>query len=164
MAVTTTMVITTILAGVVSRTRLGWSLPAAAAVTAGFLVFDLAFFGANLVKIVHGGWFPIVIAAIAFTLMTTWRRGRELLEIRLRGPLVSIEEFRKEAAASQHVSVPGTAVYLSIIPELIPGALRHNFDHNRVLHDCIVLLTVVIPPLTGEFQRLLVQLSIAQTD
>ena len=143
MAVTTTMVITTILAGVVSRTRLGWSLPAAAAVTAGFLVFDLAFFGANLAKIAHGGWFPLAVAVVAFTLMTTWRRGRELLTERLRGPLVTVEEFRKEAEASPHVSVPGTAVYLSIIPELIPGALRHNFDHNRVLHECIVLLTIV---------------------
>jgi KUP system potassium uptake protein len=143
MAVTATMVITTILAGVVSRTRLGWSLPVAAAVTAGFLVFDLAFFGANLVKIVHGGWFPLAVAAVAFTIMTTWQRGRELLKVRLRGPLVTVEEFRKEAAASQHVSVPGTAVYLSIIPELIPGALRHNFDHNRVLHECVVLLTIV---------------------
>src|SRR6185369_18027269 len=81
--------------------------------------------------------------AVAFTIMTTWRRGRELLNVRLRGPLVSVEEFRKEAAASEHVTVRGTAVYLSIIPELIPGALRHNFDHNRVLHDCIVLLTIV---------------------
>jgi KUP system potassium uptake protein len=143
MAVTTTMVITTVLAGVVSRTRFGWSLLAAAAVTAGFLVFDLAFFGANLAKIAHGGWFPLAVAAVAFTVMTTWRRGRELLNVRLRGPLVTVEEFRKEAAASQHVSVPGTAVYLSIIPELIPGALRHNFDHNRVLHECVVLLTIV---------------------
>jgi KUP system potassium uptake protein len=143
MAVTATMVITTILAGVVSRTRLGWSLPVAAAVTAGFLVFDLAFFAANLVKIAHGGWFPLAVAAIVFTIMTTWRRGRELLRVRLRGPLVTVEEFRKEAAASEHVSVTGTAVYLSIIPELIPGALRHNFDHNRVLHECIVLLTIV---------------------
>jgi KUP system potassium uptake protein len=143
MAVTATMVITTILAGVASRTRLGWSLPVAAAVTAGFLVFDLAFFAANLVKIVHGGWFPLAVAAVAFTIMTTWQRGRELLKVRLRGPLVTVEEFRKEAAASQHVSVPGTAVYLSIIPELIPGALRHNFDHNRVLHECVVLLTIV---------------------
>ena len=143
MAVTTTMVITTILAGVVSRTKLGWSLPAAAAVTAGFLVFDLAFFGANLVKVVHGGWFPLAVAAVAFTIMTTWRRGRELLRVRLRGPLVTVEEFRKEVAATRHVSVPGTAVYLSILPELIPGALRHNFDFNKVLHECIVLLTVV---------------------
>lgn len=143
MAVTATMVITTILAGVASRTRLGWSLPVAATVTAGFLVFDLAFFAANLVKIVHGGWFPLAVAAVAFTIMTTWQRGRKLLKVRLRGPLVTVEEFRKEAAASQHVSVPGTAVYLSIIPELIPGALRHNFDHNRVLHECVVLLTIV---------------------
>jgi KUP system potassium uptake protein len=169
MAVTTTMVITTILAGVVSRTKLGWSQPVAAAVTAGFLVFDLAFFGANLVKFVHGGWFPLAVAAVAFTIMTTWRRGRELLRVRLRGPLVTVEDFRKEAAASQHVSVPGTAVYLSIIPELIPGALRHNFDHNRVLHECIVLLTIVteevsyvseeerveIGPIDGRFHRVL---------
>jgi KUP system potassium uptake protein len=169
MAVTATMVITTILAGVVSRTRLGWSLPVAAAVTAGFLVFDLAFFGANLVKIGHGGWFPLAVAAVAFTIMTTWKRGRELLKVRLRGPLVTVEDFRKEAAASQHVSVPGTAVYLSIIPELIPGALRHNFDHNRVLHECIVLLTIVteevsyvseeerveIGPIDGRFHRVL---------
>jgi KUP system potassium uptake protein len=153
MAVTATMVITTILAGVASRTRLGWSLPVAAAVTAGFLVFDLAFFAANLVKIVHGGWFPLAVAAVAFTIMTTWQRGRELLKVRLRGPLVTVEKFRKEAAASQHVSVPGTAIYLSIIPELIPGALRHNFDHNRVLHECIVLLTIVteeVPHVSAE--------------
>ena len=143
MAVTTTMVITTILAAVAARERLGWSLPAVVAVTAGFLAVDLAFFAANLRKIAHGGWFPLAVAAVAFTIMTTWRRGRELLEVRLRGPLVTVEEFRKEAAASQHVSVPGTAVYLSIIPELIPGALRHNFDHNRVLHECVVLLTIV---------------------
>ncbi len=143
MAVTTTMVITTILAGVVSHERLGWPLPAAAAVTAGFLFFDLSFFAANAVKIPHGGWFPLLVAAAAFTIMTTWRTGRELLNARLRGPLVSVEEFRKEAATSQHVSVAGTAVYLSILPELIPGALRHNFDHNRILHEHIVLLTIV---------------------
>ena len=143
MAVTTTMVITTILAGVVSRERLGWPLPVAAGVTAAFLVFDLAFFGANAVKIAHGGWFPLVVAAAVFTVMTTWRKGRELLNVRLRGPLVSVDEFRKEASSSQHVSVSGTAVYLSILPEVIPAALRHNFDHNRVLHERIVLLTIV---------------------
>jgi KUP system potassium uptake protein len=158
-AVTTTMVITTLLAGAVSRMRLGWSLLTAASVTAGFLVVDLAFFGANLVKIAHGGWFPLAVAAVAFTIMMTWRRGRELLNVRLRGPLVTVEEFLKEAAATEHVSVPGTAVYLSIIPELIPGALRHNFDHNHVLHECIVLLTIVteeVPHVT-EKERIEVQ-------
>lgn len=142
MAVTTTMVITTILASVAAREKLGWSLPAVVAVTAGFLAVDLAFFTANLSKIAHGGWFPLAVAVVVFTVMTTWQRGRELLNVRLRGPLVTIDEFRREAAASFHVSVPGTAVYLSIFPELIPGALRHNFDHNRVLHECIVLLTI----------------------
>jgi KUP system potassium uptake protein len=143
MAVTTTMVITTILAGVVSRERLGWSIGIAAAVTAGFLVVDLAFFGANLAKIAHGGWFPLVVAAVVFTVMTTWRQGRELLNRRLRKELVPVEEFIQEAKASNPAIVPGTAVYLSIVPEPIPGALRHNFDHNKVLHERIVLLTIV---------------------
>lgn len=141
MAVTATMVITTVLAGVASRKRLQWPIAAAAAVTAGFLAVDLPFFGANLVKFTRGGWFPLAVAAVVFTVMMTWRRGRDLLSDRLRGPLVSIEEFRREAARGS-VSVPGTAVYLSMIPDLIPGALRHNFDFNRVLHERIVLLTV----------------------
>lgn len=159
MAVTTTMVITTVLAAVAARKRLRWSLPAVLAVTAGFLAVDLAFFTANLRKIAHGGWFPLVVAAVAFTIMTTWRRGRELLSVRLKGPLVTVEEFLREAAASEHVSVPGTAIYLSIIPELIPGALRHNFDHNKVLHECIVLLTIVTEevPHVAEKERIEVQ-------
>jgi KUP system potassium uptake protein len=152
MAVTTTMVITTILAGVASRKRLQWPLAAAVAVTAGFLAVDLAFFGANLVKIARGGWFPLVVAAAVFTIMTTWRRGRELLHERLRGPLVSIEDFRREVARHS-ATVPGTAVYLSMIPDLIPGALRHNFDSNRVLHERIVLLTIeteAVPFVAGD--------------
>jgi len=143
MAVTTTMVITTILAGVVSRERFGWSVAAAGAVTAGFLVVDLAFFAANLAKIAHGGWFPLVVAAVVFTVMTTWRRGRELLRNRLRGSLGPVEEFIREARASKSATAPGTAIYLSIEPELIPAALRHNFDHNKVLHEQVVLLTIV---------------------
>jgi KUP system potassium uptake protein len=170
-AVTTTMVITTILAAVAARQRLRWPLAAVVAVTAGFLVVDLAFFTANLSKVAHGGWFPLVVAAVAFTIMTTWRRGRELLNLRLRGPLVTVDRFRGECAAAEHVSVPGTAIYLSIIPELIPGALRHNFDHNRVLHECIVLLTIVteeiphvaekdrveVQPIDDRFHRILVR-------
>ncbi|HKD10606.1 MAG TPA: potassium transporter Kup [Thermoanaerobaculia bacterium] len=143
MAVTTTMVITTILAGVVSRERFGWSVAAAAAVTVGFLVVDLAFFGANLAKIGHGGWFPLLVAAVVFTVMTTWREGRRLLNRRLRDVLIPLEKFIAEARASKPATVPGTAVYLSIVPDLIPGSLRHNFDHNHVLHEKIVLLTVV---------------------
>jgi KUP system potassium uptake protein len=142
-AVSTTMVITTILAGVVSRERFGWSVLTAAAVTAGFLFVDLAFFGANLIKIGHGGWFPLAVAAVAFTIMMTWRRGRELLTERLRGELVPVEDFLEEVKAKRPAAVPGTAVYLSIIPEVIPAALRHNFDHNKVLHERVVLLTVV---------------------
>src|SRR5215470_12723195 len=143
MAVTATMVITTILAGVVSRERLGWALLSAIAVTAGFLVFDLAFFSANLVKIRHGGWFPLVVAAAVFILMTTWRKGRHLLQARLRKVLVTVEEFAAEVRRAKPPVVPGTAIYLSMIPEVIPASLRHNFDYNRVVHERMVLLTVV---------------------
>lgn len=142
MAVTTTMVITTILAGVVSRDRLGWSPLAAVAVTGGFLAVDLAFFGANLVKIAHGGWFPLVVAAAVFTVMTTWRTGRRLLNMRVREQVMPIREFLEQLPQKRHATVPGTAVYLSMIPDVIPPALLHNLAYNRVLHERVVLLTV----------------------
>jgi len=143
MAVTTTMVITTILAGVVSRERFRWSIPVAIAVTAGFLSVDLAFFGANLFKIAHGGWFPLVVAAVAFTVMTTWSRGRELLNKSLAKSLVTVEKFVEECRHRKPLTVPGTAIYLSMTPAVIPPALRHNLDHNKVLHEHVCLLTAV---------------------
>jgi KUP system potassium uptake protein len=142
MAVTTTMVITTVLAGFVARERLGWSVAAVVAVTGGFLLVDLAFFGANLFKIAHGGWFPLVVAAVAFTLMMTWRRGRELLNHSLRKELLSVDEFLEQVRRIKPYRVPGTAIYLSILPDVTPPALKHNFDHNKVLHERVCLLNV----------------------
>ena len=142
-AVTTTMVITTILAGVVSRERFGWSRPAAVLVTAGFLAADLAFFAANVVKIGHGGWFPLVVAAFVFALMTTWRKGRQILNRKLAEEGVPVARFLGEAAGPRLRRVPGTAVFLTRSADGVPPALVHNWKYNHVLHERIVFLTVL---------------------
>jgi KUP system potassium uptake protein len=140
-AVTATMAITTVLLVLVARERWGWS-PAAAGLLALFLVPDLAFFGANALKIPHGGWFPLVVAAGVLTLMTTWRTGRRLLNERLRGEAMPFEKFLAEKAETL-VRVSGTAVYLSRTAEGVPPALLHNVKHNHVLHEQVVLLTIL---------------------
>jgi KUP system potassium uptake protein len=142
-AVSTTMVITTFLAYFAARDRLGWKTGPALLVTFLFLVFDLSFLTANLAKIGHGGWFPLVVALFVVTLMTTWRRGRRLLNAQLRKRLCSIEQFIEDAKKEKPVRVAGTAVYMSMIPDVIPPALLNNFRVNHVLHEQIVLLTIL---------------------
>jgi len=142
-AVTTTMVITTVLFFSVARRRWKWSVWLAAAVTGAFLVFDLSFFLANLAKIPSGGWFPLVVAALVFVGMTTWHHGRRILARRLREELLPVEEFLGDVAANPPVRVPGTAVFMSGTVRGIPHALLHNIKHNHVLHERVVLLTVV---------------------
>ncbi len=141
MAVTTTMVITTLLAYVVARQR-GWNLLLALGITAAFLVADLAFFGANLVKVAQGGWVPLAIAAAVFLLMATWKRGRSYLAEERRSAL-AIEAFLGDLAHRQVVRVPGTAVFLTSTVEGTPPLLLHHFKHNKVLHEQVILLTVL---------------------
>jgi KUP system potassium uptake protein len=141
-AVTTTMVITTLLAYVVARELWGWSVLASLAVTVLFIIPDLAFFGANLVKIEQGGWFPLMVAAAMFVLMTTWKRGRELLGQRIRDNMVPLRDFYELIRLERPARVPGTAVFMTGNAEGTPPALMHNFTHNRVLHKQNVLLTV----------------------
>jgi KUP system potassium uptake protein len=143
-AVSTTMLITTILAYVVARDLFGWSALAAGSVTAGFLVADLAFLGANLFKIAEGGWFPLLIAAVVFTLMTTWRRGREILNERLREGTISPDLFVSSLRKQKPVRVPGTAVFMHRTNEVIPPALLHSLKHYKALHQQVILLTIVI--------------------
>jgi KUP system potassium uptake protein len=154
-AVTTTMAITTLLMSVVARERWGWSVAGAAALAAIFLVPDLAFFGANIIKVRHGGWFPLVVAAVVFVLMTTWRRGRQILDARMQEDLLSTADFLKQAAGSKVARVPGTAIYMSRTPDRTPPALLRNLKHNGVLHECIVFLTVLIEdePRVGQTRR-----------
>jgi KUP system potassium uptake protein len=141
-AVTTTMAITTILMSVVARERWKWPAAGAAALAAAFLVPDLAFFGANIVKVPHGGWCPLVVAAAVFTVLTTWRRGCEILDRRLREESVSTELVLSEAARPALARVPGTAVYMSRTSDGVPPSFLHNLKHNKVLHERIVFLTV----------------------
>jgi KUP system potassium uptake protein len=141
-AVTTTMVITTLLFFVVARERWRWSLPVAVAVTGLFLVIDLAFWGANLIKIPHGGWFPLVVGALIFGLMTIWRRGRRMLTERIGSGLMPIDAFLQSIAAGHPHRVRGTAVFMYGNPAATPPALLHNLKHNQVLHERVVFLIV----------------------
>jgi KUP system potassium uptake protein len=142
-AVTTTMVITTILAYVASREVLGWNTAAAVAVTVAFLFADLAFFGANIVKVAHGGWFPLAVAVGVFTVMTTWRRGRRILNERIREEAMADGDFVTSILRHPPPRVSGTAVFMDRTVDGIPLALLHNLKHNKVLHEKVVLLTIV---------------------
>jgi KUP system potassium uptake protein len=145
-AVTSTMVITTLLFYVVVRERFGWSLVPAAALCIAFGVVDVAFLGANLFKIPAGGWFPLVVAAGVFTLMTTWRTGRRLVNERVRGGQVPLDSFVADLAKSAPPPqrVPGTAVYLSSRPGMTPPALIANVRSNNAMHRQVVVLSVVV--------------------
>ena len=143
LAVSTTMIITTVLAYVVARDLLGWSALLAGSITAAFLIADLAFLGANLAKIADGGWFPLLIAAIVFTIMTTWRKGRSILNTRLREGALTPEDFVTSLRAHPPVRVPGTAVFMHRSGGVIPPALLHSLKHYKALHKQVMLLTVV---------------------
>jgi KUP system potassium uptake protein len=142
-AVTSTMVITTVLLYLLTRERWGWSRFRAGALVLFFLTFDLAFFAASSVKIPQGGWVPLSIAAGAMILMTTWKRGREILVQRLREKSVPFDLLLDDLVAEPPIRVPGTAVFLTGTADGAPPALVHNLAHNKVLHEQIVLLTVM---------------------
>ncbi|MGZ8785178.1 MAG: potassium transporter Kup [Acidimicrobiia bacterium] len=143
-AVTATMAITTVLFFVVIRDRWRWRLPVSLAVTAVLLVVDLAFLGANLFKIPAGGWFPLVAGLLVFTGLTTWKTGRRLVANRLRRGQLPIERFVANIAKNPPHRVAGTAVYMFPEPGPTPPALLANFRQSEVLHERIVLLSVLI--------------------
>jgi len=158
-AVTGTMAITTVLAFVVVRKLWGWNALASGSVVTGLLAIDLAFLGANVVKIEHGGWFPLVVGAVIFTLMSTWKRGREIVFERLHTNEIALQPFLDGIAKHPPTRVPGTAVFMTAQPEGVPHALLHNLAHNKVLHERVALLTVVTEdvPWVSEARRLTVQ-------
>jgi len=141
-AVTATMVITTILLAVVARQKWHWGLPLTLALAGFFLIIDLAFFGANIIKIPAGGWFPLVVGALIFILMTTWKKGRRILAERLLARAHPLEDFLQDVAQNPPVRVPGTAIFMNGTATGTPPALMHNLEHNKVLHERVVLLTV----------------------
>ncbi|KFE60779.1 potassium transporter Kup [Hyalangium minutum] len=143
-AVTGTMGITTMLTYVVARERWGVRRALALPMAGVFFVVDLAFFGANAVKVAEGGWFPLVLAVSIFTLMTTWKRGREILGAKMRAASMDLKDLLESLqGAHPPLRVPGTAVFMTSHPEGTPSALLHNLKHNKVLHEQVVLLTIL---------------------
>jgi KUP system potassium uptake protein len=143
-AVTATMLVDTLLTFFVIRYGWGYPLALCIAATGFFIVVDVAFFSATLLKTAEGGWFPLVIGAAVFTFMTTWRRGREILFGRLRASTVPLEPFLESLFREAPQRVPGTAVFLTATPEVAPHSLLHNLYHNKVLHERVVFLTVTV--------------------
>ena len=142
-AVTGTMSITTLLFAVVARTRWGWPTWRVVALATFFFVFDIAFLGANALKLMQGGWVPLLIAVAVLTLMTTWKRGREVLgEIMRRGSL-PIDLLLGEIGRRPPPRVAGTAVFLTSDAEGASVVLLHHLKHNKSLHDQVVLLSVL---------------------
>jgi KUP system potassium uptake protein len=141
-AITTTMLITTILFYVVARKRWHWAAVIAVPVAAFFISIDLAFFGANMLKVAHGGWFPLLVSGVILFLMLTWRKGRRVLRSHLGDICLPLDSFLPGLNDQSIRRVPGTAVYMSGNHSGTPLALLHNLKHNKVLHEQVVLLTV----------------------
>jgi KUP system potassium uptake protein len=154
-AVTATMAITTMLLAIVARERWRWTMLMVLAMAVPFLIIDFAFFGANVVKIAEGGWFPLLVGVTVFTLMTTWRRGRMILTNRMAESAITEEDFIRDLAAKRIPRVAGTAIFMSRAAKGIPTALLHNLKHNKVVHERVVLLTVDIEetPTLSEDER-----------
>jgi KUP system potassium uptake protein len=142
-AVTGTMLIDTILGFVVVISLWRWNRLIAIAGLLGFLTVDLAFFGANSLKIVDGGWFPLLIGLIVFTLLATWKRGRQILLQRLKSGAIALDPFIQGLVAHPPARVHGTAVFLTASREGVPHAMLHNLAHNKVLHERVVFLNVI---------------------
>jgi KUP system potassium uptake protein len=143
-AVTGTMLVTTILTFFVIRFAWGYNLFLSLAATGFFILIDAAFFSSSLLKIVEGGWFPLALGTIVFIVMTTWHRGRELAMARQTEAGTSFETFLRSLAEHPPSRVPGTAIFMAGNAAGVPRALLRNFACNKVLHERVVLLTVII--------------------
>ncbi len=143
-AVMGTMLTTTVLTFFVVRYGWGYPLALCLAATGLFLAVDLAFFGASLLKIHEGGWFPLAAGATILFVMLTWRQGRQILLGRLHAQSVPLEAFLESLLREPPHRVPGTAVFLTATPAATPNALLHNLKHNAVLHENVVFLTVEV--------------------
>jgi KUP system potassium uptake protein len=176
-AVTGTMVVTAILALIVVWKYWKWPLWAAAALMVPFLLIDLTFLGANLLKMLQGGWVPLLIGAMIMVVMITWRKGASILAGKTRRLETPIDSLIEALEAKQPLKVPGTAVFLTADPESAPTALLHSLKHYKVLHEHNVVLTMItestprvttedrvsIEPLGKSFTRLIVRFGFMET-
>jgi KUP system potassium uptake protein len=158
-AVALTMLITGALLPIVGRLRWRWPVPAVVAFVLVFVVIDLSYVAGNAFKILDGGWLPLVIAGLIFTLMTTWKTGRRLVAERLTARAFPLEDFVAGVAANPPTRVDGTAVFMTAQPIGTPAALAHNLRYNKILHEHVIVLTAAtIPvPYTTPDERLAVQ-------
>ncbi len=141
-AVTLTMMIDTILAFVVVRALWGWSWGVAVLFLVFFVSVDFAFFSANIVKVLDGGWFPLVLGGTIFTLLATWKGGRALLYEKLKRDSMPLDAFIKSLSYGGPHRVEGTGIFMTTNPDGVPRAMLHNMLHNKVLHETVVLLNV----------------------
>lgn len=146
-AVTSTMVITTVLFYFVARERWNWGVIPTASLCGVFLVIDLAFFGANIIKVLDGGWFPLMLAAAIFITMMTWKKGRSILQMRIQNESQMLEEFLAEIERRKPTRVPGMAIFMNGNATRTPPALLHNIEHNKVLHEKVLFITVKTRPI-----------------
>ena len=141
-AVTGTFICTCVLAAFAFRRRFGWSKPLAISVFGGFFAVDCVFFASNLLKVPEGGWVPLVIGLFLMALMTSWKRGRDLMLARWKQDSLPLASFLKRLPQSRTLRVPGMAVFLTGTPDYVPAALLHNLKHNKVLHEKVLFVTV----------------------
>lgn len=158
-AVTITMLVTSMLAFSVARRDWKWPTPLAVMVFLPLLLVELSFLGANSLKIADGGWFPLVFGAVVFTLLATWKRGREELSEQLKGDEIALKPFVAMLEQEDLPRVPHTAIFLTPRADSVPNALLHNLKHNMVLHDNTIFLTVFVLPMprVQDSQRVLVE-------
>jgi KUP system potassium uptake protein len=145
-AVTGTMGITSIIYFVVLTRTWKWPIWKAGLLVGMFLTFDIPFFGANALKFFHGGWFPVAVALAIFMMMTTWKKGRAILGRSLAGKMLPIDLFLNDVGEHKPYRVPGIAVFMSSNPTGVPIVLLHHWKHNQVLHETVVLLSVLSEP------------------
>jgi KUP system potassium uptake protein len=144
LSVTGTMLIDTFLTFFVIRFGWGYNLVLCILSTVFFIVVDIAFFSASLLKLLEGGWFPLLMATLIFTVMITWRRGRQILVQRLQSAAIPLDSFLASLFSDPPTRVAGTAIFMAADPAAVPHALLHNLSHNKVIHERVVFLTVLI--------------------
>ena len=142
-AVTGTFLCTCVLAAVVFRRQFRWSRAATFTVFGSLFALDLVFFTANVVKVPEGGWVPLVLGGLLIAIMTSWKRGRDLLLSRWKQDSLPLASFLARLPQSRTIRVPGMAVFLTGNPDFVPGALLHNLKHNKVLHERVLFVTVL---------------------
>jgi KUP system potassium uptake protein len=141
-AVTGTFLCTGVLAMVVFRRQFGWSRLAAGGVFGGLFAIDFVFFASNVLKVPEGGWVPLALGVALIGLMTSWKRGRDLMLARWRQDSLPLASFLARLPQSRTIRVPGIAVFLTGNPDYVPAALLHNLKHNKVLHERVLFVTV----------------------